>query len=171
MIPLLTLIFSFLGLTLANWSQCHYYKSAHIKVDIGLYAFNFGEVGVSIRTKFEFFTKVSTILTVFDCYCSGDNFAMFDGGDFIGGTLLPLSDKCEFYSDDPFVCYNQINGSWGIAHIRLNPGHHNVTITPYDSPFGKGTGFLRVNTACGVVPCCVGQTGKDDCNYEVIKEY
>lgn len=154
------------------WTKCsnHYFKKVPVIVDGGLYAFNFGEAGVPVPLSFEFFSKQSIIVSVFDCYCSGDDFFLYLDGQLFYNTGSPPG-NCLYYSDDPYVCYNQIGGFWSRMDPLVPAGRHNVTIAPYKSPNGKGTAFLRVSTACGTFTCCYVQTLTDNCNYKIVKEY
>lgn len=119
-------------------------------VDAGYYSFNFGASFVTVRESFTFHSKRLTTLTVFDCYCNGDQFQVYDTNLEIITTSVPTSidNSCQGYSDDPYWCQIFGGDQWSNGNAQLNPGFHNITILPLSSPYGKGTGFLRVDTLC-----------------------
>lgn len=143
------------------------FDRVHVKVNQGIYAFDFTQAGISIKQTFEFFASKDALLTVWDCYCSGDGFNyIYNNGytvntgstNFGNATAVP----CAFYSKNPEFCLSQalLNNEWLFGFTPLQPGAWNVTLAPFRSPFNEGTGFLRVDDQCydsilmQPVPCC-----------------
>jgi len=129
-----------------------------LRPNTGNYAFDYGK-SMTVLTSFFFFSKTPTAVTLFDCYCSGDQFQLFDNGIFVGVTnALPDtgSTECLYYSDDPQFCWSGINSSnqWSYLTESLPPGNHNLTINVIANPYGKGTGYIRVDDWCQSNLCC-----------------
>lgn len=152
------------------------FKDVEIKPYVGIYAFNFGKTAVPIKQTFTFFATQQLLLTVWDCFCSGDSFNVFDNQVFLGSTARgPIEGKpCDYYSCEPKECLTEaINlGHFYWYSWTLLPGKHNVTMIPYLSPYGKGTAFLRLDKGCPqtnindpLVPCCF-QTFS--CSYQIL---
>lgn len=141
------------------------FQDVHVIPNRGIYAFNFGETSIPIKSTFSFFAIVPTLLSTWDCYCRGDAFDIFDNNEYIdqtnfGNNAIPA---CYYYSKDPQYCYNQaiLQNEWLFAQTALSAGPHNITYVPFLSPFGSGTAFLRVGDLCidagnanALVPCC-----------------
>lgn len=79
-------------------------------------------------------------LTVTDAFLSGDRFEIFDFGISLGLTSLPTpGSDC---GDDPIPCL--ADAAISHAVFLLASGDHSLTIVPTLSPFGGGSGYLRV---------------------------
>lgn len=135
------------------------YRQVKLKPNAGYYAFNFHLVGEPVRDSFHFNYGKPTVLSVFDCYCTGDAFEVFDSNNYVGYTegTNDGNGTCVKYSEDPVVCYSDDN--WSFLYTPLNPGRHNLTLSPWASPYRKGTAFLRIDDLCPLTP---PPTGKID---------
>lgn len=151
------------------------YKEVKIKPSVGIYTFNFGKASFPIKQTFTFFGVKELLLTVWDCFCSGDSFNVFDNQVYLGQTSSgPIGGSpCDSFSSDPKECLtaaiNDSEYNWG--SWILIPGKHNITFVPYLSPFGKGSAFLRLDQGCPgtvpdtVVPCCFNTFS---CSYQIL---
>lgn len=144
----------------ARRSKTHsiHQKTRHIRPNSGNYAFDYGK-SMTVFTSFFYFSKIPTALTLFDCYCSGDQFEIFDNGILLGATnVLPDtgSTACLYYSDDPQICWSSPGAcnQWSFLKYPLPPGNHNLTISVIANPYGKGTGYLRIDDWCSSDLCC-----------------
>lgn len=146
------------------------FRSVPVRIDAGFYAFRFKQAGEAVKTSFNFFSKGLTVLHVNDCFCAGSYFDIFDSGVFLQTThSSAVSNNCLHFTDQPYVCYSDMNNSpnfWSWASIQLNPGIHNITLVPSLTPYGKGTGFLRVDSSCSASLCC---TLSQSCQYKVVR--
>lgn len=133
------------------------FKPVKLYVDQGLAHFTFNAAGEWAEQAFYFYSSKSTNLQVFDCFCGGDQFRVYDNGKIVAdanaGCTLASSD-CNYYSRDPKTCLTQ--EGWcsfpGIA--LLEPGTHNITIKTLVSFYGGGSGFVGLYSACQDGPCC-----------------
>lgn len=160
------------------------FKNVKISPDAGFYAFNYRNAGIVVGDSFYFHADRPTVVTLLDCFCSGDSFQLFDNGVLLGETRgLDVEDNsCPHFSADPNVCLfsysnpgDPSSNYWGLYATILNSGTHNLTIIPTVTPYGKGTGFIRIDYSCppqasdkdgkqfpdpiffpdGTFPCCV----------------
>lgn len=79
--------------------------------------------------------------TITDAFLSGDAFAVFDFGVFIGGTpSVAVGADC---GNDPVLCL----ADPAISHavFSLTEGDHSITIIARESPFNIGVGYFRVD--------------------------
>lgn len=129
-------------------SRAFTYKNVKLVPNAGYYAFNFDVSGISVPTAFYFHIDRKALLSVFDCFCAGDFFAVYDGGVIINETSAPSITNCYLFSADPNVCFFDSEKSWSTATSSLNVGFHNITLLPLVTPYGKGTAFLRVDDSC-----------------------
>lgn len=146
-----------------NHHSSFQYKNVKLVPNKGFYAFNFEGKGLPVETAFSFHYDRITTLLVFDCFCSGDGFFVFDNGELASITNTNGFKECEYFSSDPLECSSHLfldpPNQWSISLSQLKPGVHNITILPYYTPYGAGTGFLRVDDACWLTssifaPCC-----------------
>lgn len=128
------------------------FHDVRLRPNVGYYAFNFGKAGRPVRDAFLIHAERSLILSVNDCYCTGDAFDVFDCRKFIGRTegKFDGDGNCNRFSEDPTVCYN--SDDWSILYTPLKKGRHNITLVPYDSPYQKGTAFIRADNLCPLGP-------------------
>jgi len=114
--------------------------------------FNFDAAGSGASGEpFTFVSTQAATVEVSDGYSTGDQFAVYDNGFFIGTTnavptkSLTGSAQC----GPPDVCNTDPRYSHG-AFLVL-PGSHSITIVAVASPFGGGTAFLRATDGvnCG----------------------
>lgn len=132
------------------------FKNVKIIPDLGFYAFNYKNAGIAVGNSFYYHSDRPTVVTLLDCFCSGDSFQLFDNGVLLGCTEGSDvgDDTCPHFSSDPNVCLfsyennNKNSNYWGLFGTVLNSGTHNLTIIPVATPYGKGTGFLRVDYSC-----------------------
>jgi len=141
------------------------FKNKRISPNAGFYAFDFKKAGLQVDTAFYYHSDRNTTFIIFDCFCSGDGFLIFDKGLYLGSIGIPnASATCEYFSSDPVVCSaNLLTGPvhWPIGIGSFTPGVHNITITPFVTPYGEGTAFFRVDDGClpspnsiYQLPCC-----------------
>lgn len=142
-----------------SWREAHHVP---VLTDVGFYAFDFGKRNQPVRSTFHFVLTRTAYISVTDCFCEGDAFAVADNGVQIFNTMnnCPAGPfKCKNFEANPWVCLNEKRFCSGGAFML--PGAHNITITPTTSVANGGTGFLRVDTMCEdpvtrqLVYCCV----------------
>ena len=79
--------------------------------------------------------------TITDAFLTGDAFAVFDFGVFIGGTpSVAVGGDC---GNDPVPCL--ANPAVSHAVFSLTEGNHSITIIARESPFNIGAGYFRVD--------------------------
>lgn len=133
--------------------HCNFtYREVKLRPNAGYYAFNFQLAGEPVKDAFVFHYGKPTVLSVFDCYCTGDGFEIYDSNVYVGSSEGPNdgNGSCTKYSEDPIVCYS--DSEWSFFQGALNPGKHNITLSPWASPYRKGTAFLRVDDLCPLTP-------------------
>lgn len=147
-----------------------HFRDVKLRPNVGYYAFNFGRAGRPVRDAFILHAEKSVILSVIDCYCTGDAFDVFDCRRFIGRTegRFDGDGNCNRFSENPTTCYN--SDDWSILYTPLKKGKHNITIVPYDSPYKKGTGFIRADNLCPLGPPPVKAEIKDKEDMEEVRE-
>lgn len=123
------------------------YQNVPIHMDMGFYAFSFGEPNSMAYQSFSFKLHHSSFLTITDCFNSGDTFQAFDNGIPVAVTTFPppIPDT-PTYLTNAWKCMT--NPAHSKASVLLNPGHHNITIAVINSVQGGGAAFVRVDKAC-----------------------
>ena len=132
--------------------DCHKHCEK-VVVGGGWERFTFGEVGSS--ESFCFHSKHPMVLKITDYFCSGDRFAVYDNGVFIGETGPTHWDHCKTSTCDADRAFE--SGSWSSLTHALHPGHHNVTVKVLLSPYSEGFGAIRVDPV--YYKCCYSQSG------------
>ena len=118
----------------------------YLPVNSGWMTFPFGPVNTTTPIMFNLFCPGQMNIT--DLYCSGDRFAIYDNGVFIGRTSRPVYDGCKSNSTDPN--YTQRHENWSHGSWEMLPGWHNISIVVVEAPYGGGFGAIRVDTdGCG----------------------
>lgn len=127
-----------------------------VKIDAGWYSFSYGKSGTMAFRSFGVYNPNVAILEVTSCFCPGNYFSVYDNGQPILITSIQTVKKtandvpiCDPRITDPNLCASDVNFSRG--SVLLLPGRHNLTIVANESPYGGGTAFLRVDSAC-IVP-------------------
>ncbi len=92
---------------------------------------------------FTFTSTTSTILSVTDDFCYGDQFEIFDFSASLGLTSGPTGTSCppEAGPDAAFASPN-----WSSGTFLLGPGSHSITIKVVQNPHGVGRGYLKVDS-------------------------
>lgn len=143
--------------------------------DVGFYQFNFGATDEEVPVKFVFTNKVVQVLTLTDCFLSGDHFKLYDFKKEIGTKSAGCdSNITTLFRADPY-------GAWkspGIFCTRtaiLLPGTHSITIVPNYSPQAGGSAFLRLDTGCSnggnIIPCCDLPDAERVCNISIFHDF
>ncbi|KAI9224752.1 hypothetical protein BC828DRAFT_372566 [Blastocladiella britannica] len=73
---------------------------------------------------------------IFDLYCSGDQFEVYDNGVSIGVTSTPVSDGCASSTGSVNDAWGNLKWSRGVFYLA--PGSHSITVKAVQSPFGSG---------------------------------
>jgi len=108
------------------------------------WSFEFGETGSAASRTFVFESAVTTKVLVTDVFCAGDAFMLANNNVELGSTLtVPTS--CYTNTPDPSVAANNIG--WSHGEFFLSPGQHSISIWAIRSPFGAGTGAIKVEIA------------------------
>lgn len=123
----------------------------YLPVNGGWQQFPFGPVNSTTPVMFQLFCPGR--LNITDLACSGDRFAIYDNGIFLGDTSVPVFNNCSSNSTDPN--YTQKHSNWSHGSFELLPGWHNLSIVPILSPYGAGYGAIRVDSVEGPSPCTV----------------
>lgn len=123
----------------------------YVPVNGGWQNFPFGPVNSTTPVMFQLFCPGR--LNITDLACSGDRFALYDNGVFLGDTSKPVFNNCSSNSTNPN--YTQFQGNWSHGYFDLLPGWHNISIIPVQSPYAGGYGALRVDSIDGPSPCTV----------------
>jgi len=145
-----------------------------MKVDAGWYSYSYGREGYPAFRSFSVNNQNAVQLAVTSCFCPGNFFSIYDNGQPILITQLPLVGKSQKTpSQGPPVCNPRItepkncilSPSFSSGRVLLLPGRHNITIVANKSPYGGGTAFIRADSACPVPtgdsqpiepqPCCL----------------
>lgn len=107
--------------------------------------FDFNGVG-SVTILFTFQSDVPVLLRVTDAFCRGDEFTVFDRGAPIFGTLTvgtdPSCDDVPLVETGPLAWADQ---SYSKGKMLLPAGRHRVKMKATESPFGFGSGFVRID--------------------------
>lgn len=155
-----------------NWSF-ESYTEVNMLPDIGVYAFQFGKAGTYAYQNFIVNTDRMLLFEVFDCFCGGDYFSIYDWGQFRANQnyfCQNSDDECSYYSKSPEYCFaGNYDDTFCYSYYYLQPGKHNLTIGVDYSPYNGGTGFARLTTVCQyqyyLDSCCYRF---DDCNYKIV---
>lgn len=130
-----------------------------VRIDAGWYSFAYGKANSIAYRTFGVVNSQVVIFYITSCFCLGNAFSVYDNGQPILTTSNQnLTPSCTNRTVTPGDCASWPSMSSGSA--LLLPGRHNLTIVPIVSPYGGGTGFIRVDTACPVpgsatpMPCC-----------------
>ena len=154
----------------AGTSHMSHYKSEQVflEPDVGLYPFLFGEPGTYAKQNYVRDSPNYELLEVFDCYCGGDEFAIFDNGKFVNDVNMDCENaqpNCKTFSDIPKHCYYSglHEKAWCKVKAILAPGKHNISIGVISNMYHSGTGFVRLSALCqhngATEQCCV----RDQC--------
>lgn len=121
----------------------------YLPVNGGWTTFPFGPMGTVTPIMFNLFCPGR--LNITDIYCSGDRFAIFDNGVFLGNTTKPVFDDCASNSTNPN--FTEQSPLWSHGSFDLLPGWHNISIVVIRSPYDGGYGSIRVDTIPSPTPC------------------
>lgn len=122
--------------------------------------FQFGQTNAWAKQKFTYTASVPTFPALIDCFCDGDNLAVFVDKELFTWTGLGAdtigSPYCENYEADPQLCF------WKAGFLvrdiprytnftlyfeegySVPPGKHEVEIFSLSSPFGQGYAILAI---------------------------
>lgn len=121
-----------------------------IIVGAGWYQFDWNTSGEPFDQEgaFTFSSSETTILTVTDSFCPGDQFLIYDYGTPIGDTNpVAINASCPGLSPDVALS----NSTYSHGTFVLKPGNHSITLQTITNPFPPGTGYLRVDPFAGSV--------------------
>lgn len=118
-------------LVVGDWSQFQFDQAGS----------NWRLLGLSEPVQFTVTTTAPAELQVVDTFASGDRFEVFDNGQSLGLTSVPVAGADTDTFDGAF---GDPNGRWSRGMFTLSPGAHVFTGIAVDSPFGVGTGGLRL---------------------------
>lgn len=96
--------------------------------------------------------KVPTVIRITDAYETGDRFALYLNGTFVGNSTIPTINSTLTYTARPNEAWLEANYSRG--EWLIPPGLHRITIKTLDSVDPQGSGaFIRIDVnsavACG----------------------
>jgi hypothetical protein len=92
---------------------------------------------------FKFTTAATTYMIVVDSYCRGDQFAVYDNGEFLGNTTsVPMDPECDDLParDGPIESF--LDPTYSSWEYTLEAGHHVITIVVIVNPFGGGGAYI-----------------------------
>lgn len=153
-----------------------------VKSDAGWYSFAYGKANQPAYRSFGVYNQNVVLLTVTACFCPGNFFSVYDNGQpilmtnvdtppsvikspaaIVQGGCVPVT--------NPNLCIEEPD-TFSQGTVILLPGKHNLTIVANQSPWGGGTAFLRVDSACPTphnavepVACCLS-TGT--CSQQIV---
>lgn len=110
--------------------------------------FQFHGVGTFSQNVFEIqVINTPAELTIFDCFCGGDQLSLFVDGNMINNEKsCPTSlETCNNYSNDPHVCY-VTSEKFCRSETILQPGKtYKITIKTKVTYYNGGIGFLSLS--------------------------
>lgn len=110
----------------------------------GWYKFVFGEP--SVAAPYNFIIKGGlhqyTAITIADGYCPGDGFDVLVNGTYLLTTPRVPAVKCNEMISDPDEAF--LDSRFSSTKFMLS-GSFNLTIVPIDSPYLRGTAFIRAD--------------------------
>lgn len=127
----------------------------NVLIDAGWYSFSYSKAGNVADRSFGVSNANVVQLNITSCFCPGNFFSVYDNGQPILMTSLqnaPVTTVkaayavCVPHITDPNLC--AIDAAFSVGTVLLLPGRHNITIVANQSPWGGGTAFMRVDTAC-----------------------
>lgn len=151
-------------------------QGKNLIVDNGIpTSFNFGETGTFVNETFAVVVSPNTnvYLLVWDCYCPGDRFQIYDQNNNLLGVTnicetssngIPVDQTCkqEVYADNAQTCLNSpvhcrtglYSDNPAVNLMTLMPGVYNLTIKVEVSYANIGSAFIGAYTVCGNSICC-----------------
>lgn len=138
--------------TLENKAICSNSPSVQVQplVDQGIYPFTFTKNSTWAFQTFLINPVTPVFVNVWDCFCGGDSFEVYDNGNPLFTAIGNDDTECETYGEYPLQCLVQ-QGVWASNWELLFPGPHNITIKVLNSPYNSGTGFISFNSWCGFI--------------------
>lgn len=156
------------GLNGLNWGHEKVFLNAgscgskvNVLIDAGWYSFSYGSANAPALRSFRIENRQIVQLTITSCFCPGNGFSLFDNGipvlmtdnqNIKAACAPPVTSNPNDCQQDPLFSH---------GNVLLLTGSHNITIVATKSPYGGGTAFIRVDTACPnvdfslpPVPCC-----------------
>ncbi|MGQ0612779.1 MAG: PEP-CTERM sorting domain-containing protein [Planctomycetaceae bacterium] len=113
-----------------------------LTVDGGWHRFDFGATGTFLVPDYTFALPGFGLLTITDYLHAGDQFAVTDFGVPLGNTSLPTA--VGDYESNPDLAV--ADPRWSSGTWLLGPGSYSIGGTAILSPYGAGSGALRVDT-------------------------
>ena len=123
------------------------------------YRFEFGRAGTWARQYYLLWVSRPVEIQVWDCYCGGDAFSLYDNGVLWGTTNWYCGDsngKCNNFNIDPLVCLSErgwckfVPGTYCPDFdntLVLSAGFHNLTLLTAKSFFNGGIGYIAAYPA------------------------
>ncbi len=110
--------------------------------------FEYGAAGSTVPEVFAFAQTTPVVLEVQDFICSGNRFAIYDNGVFIGNSTYALNDGCATFA--PTV-ESAVGNLYYSSFTRLMPpGLHQITIHVLVSVLGHGSAGIRIRAPLDV---------------------
>lgn len=150
-----------------------------LMADAGWYTVTYGSQYTYADQIFVLQNKKTSILQLTGCFCSGNQFQVFDNG-----VPVTLTDNCDLTTLDnpncderttvPEDCATNAIFCNGVA--LLEPGWHNISVGVLLSPWGAGAAYIRVDTAAQgatsylnlpLTPLCM--MNGNNCNQQIIE--
>ena len=103
----------------------------------------------NVEGPFTFSSTGSTVVTVTDDFCPGDQFNVYDFGVLIGTTnAVPSSNNCPSLTPDAALA----SPVYSHGRFTLGPGNHSITLQTIVNPFNTGGAYLRVDPTPPATP-------------------
>lgn len=129
-----------------------FYTSAstmlYINTESGWNEFDFGVVNSYWDQMFSFSLTQTSVLRITDVYFTGDQFLVLNRGEIIGATSTPVATA--YYTADTEYAF--VSDLWSSGEWILPPGDYLISGSVLASPYGYGTGYLRVDSMPVPVP-------------------
>ncbi len=104
--------------------------------------FQYGATGSTVPDVFAFAQTAPVMLEVQDFVCSGNRFAIYDNGVFIGNSTYALNDGCATFA--PTVESAAGNLYYTSFERLMPPGAHRITLQVIASVAGHGAAGIRI---------------------------
>jgi hypothetical protein len=113
-----------------------------LRIGTGWRNFTFGAAGSTVPTSFSFTANELTLLKITDAYYAGDSFRVYDRGVLLG-TSEPVPAEITNFTPLPDVAFGC--AGWSSFYAYLPAGNHLISMMVSNSPYGSGTGNIRVD--------------------------